>query len=902
MIINFLKFIANPTALLSTAYNGSILVGLTLLSIAYSTPAIAETRSNLLDTSNQLDSSAVSVSDLPETSPLSETTNRSTYATNLEPSSPNLASEPEPTEPQSTNNPTGLPQPSAPSTDPDYIIPPRIAPIVSDLPETSPLSETPNWSTSATNQEPSSPNVAPEPEPTKPPSTNTPNGLPQPSAPSTDPDYIIPPRSVPSVSDLPEASPLSETPNWSTYATDLEPSSPNLASEPEPTKPPSTNNPNGLPQPSAPSTDPDYIIPPRIAPDEKISPFTTNLPLNDIPISHLTEWEFSGFKTFAETTDSDIFFNGTLKLNSRVIESLSRNNIYRVDQKGTYLQLRTVPLERTITTTTTAPQTMTGLEIQMSLTAACIFPNTPSDQQCTYTPGLVIDRNSIDPEFFVPTRVFQTSQVGEVLKPETLAFMQLPGFQGGTSSQPIGVDFYFPNSGAYPGNSQSRKTKVDRKEEIDYTIAGTFSRVRQVVKANDREAVLGRTIRGFSLFVDDENRWLNTAIQAGAQFLPDVIPDLEGSTNPVNTNINRNLFLAANNTRLPSSSFTIYSAGLGRAESLTPNVTSLSQVPRANYNSLWLGLSPVIDRALEDGRIFYDPTGPQVTLVDAGAEGGANTNVQLFSAVNQNQYSTANLQNFYAQVYLGFLQQEVNFVRESIYREKSSYYPHLSFTGNWTGGEDILRYYTGVIASEKPKLYLGADYTRNTLNNWSFRGGAIGYLNPDRDYYSQLWGSVAKTFRFSRRANLTLSTGFNYALDRETRIGDVVSLSPASEVALSARLNWGIFSLGLTNYFGDILPNSYDDRLLAELTIRPLSTLTLSGYIAPIDKNSSRSLYGASVSWQLENKYNSPTLSLNWQNKQYDYGDDVFGNRLLLNDNVFTILFRIGSPANPLSR
>ncbi|MEG4109689.1 hypothetical protein QUA04_26820, partial [Microcoleus sp. S13_C5] len=124
MIINPLKFIVNPTGLLSTAYNGSILVGLTLLSIAYSTPAIAETRSNLLDKSNQLDSSAASVSDLPETTPLSETPNWFTYPTNQEPSSPNLASEPEPTEPQSTNNPTGLPQPSAPSTDPDYIIPP----------------------------------------------------------------------------------------------------------------------------------------------------------------------------------------------------------------------------------------------------------------------------------------------------------------------------------------------------------------------------------------------------------------------------------------------------------------------------------------------------------------------------------------------------------------------------------------------------------------------------------------------------------------------------------------------------------------------------------------------------------------------------------------------------------
>ncbi|MGC9528790.1 MAG: hypothetical protein ACP5D7_24950, partial [Limnospira sp.] len=453
--------------------------------------------------------------------------------------------------------------------------------------------------------------------------------------------------------------------------------------------------------------DPDYIIPPRVAPDDQISTLTTTLPLNDIPISHLTEWQVSGVQAFAETTNSDMVLDGTFKLHGEVIESLSRTNIYRVDQRGTYLQLRTVPLERRVKTTTTEPQTMTGLEIQMSLTGACFFPDAPSNRQCTYTPGLAIDRDSIDPEFFVPTRVFQTSKVGDVLEPETFAFMQLPGFQGGTSSQPIGVDFYFPNSGAFPGNNQSQRAEIDREEEIDYTIAGTFSRVRQVVKANDTEAVLGRTIHGFTLFWDDENRWLNTVIQAGAQFLPDVIPDLEGSENPVNTNINRNLFFAANNIRLPSGSFTIYSAGLGRARSLTPDVQSFSQVPRASYHSVWLGLSPVIDRSFEDDRIFYEATGPQLAI-GSGGEGGGSSNVELVSAVNQDLFSTANLQNVYAQVYLSFLQQDINAVRESVYREERQYYPHLSLTGNWTGTRDVLRYYTGVIASETLKVYLGA--------------------------------------------------------------------------------------------------------------------------------------------------------------------------------------------------
>ncbi|WP_293088674.1 hypothetical protein [Okeania sp. SIO3B5] len=677
---------------------------------------------------------------------------------------------------------------------------------------------------------------------------------------------------------------LAEIPKWSTSATDLKSPSQNLASQPNPTAPSLQKKPK---------PDPDYIMPPRIAADEKISPFTTSLPLNNTPISHLTKWQFSSSQTFANTANSNTFLNSILKLNGRVIESLTRNNIFTVDQKGTYFQLRSVPLDRKVTTRTIEPQTLTGLEISMSLTADCVFPGTPNNQKCTYTPSIATDRNSIDPDFLAPTRVLQTSQPGEVVRPETLAFMELPGFQGGTSSQPIGLELYFPNSGAFPGNTQSQESKVEREEENNYTISTTLSRVRQVVKANDTEAVMGRTIHGFTVFFDDENRGLNTAIQAGAQFLPDVIPELKGSENAVNSNINRHLFLAANNTRLPSSSFTIYSAGVGRAKSLTPDVTSLSQVPKGSYHSIWLGLSPIIDRSINEGRTFYKPTGPQLVTSKSGGEGGQNSNIELDSAVNQDTFSTGNLQNFYAQVYLSFLQQEANFVRESIYREEISYYPHLSFTGNWTGPQDVWRYYAGVITSEKVNFYLGGDYTIST-NGWSFRAGAIGYTNPDRDYYSQIFGNAAKRFRISKNANFTLSTFFNYAIDRETRIGDIVNNSPASELAASARLNWRIVSIGVTYYFGDILPNSFEDRLLLEFSIRPLQTVSFSGYIAPVDQTSSRSLYGASVTWQLNNKHNSPTLSLSWKNQEYDYGNDPFENHLIVTDNIFTVLFRLG--------
>lgn len=196
----------------------------------------------------------------------------------------------------------------------------------------------------------------------------------------------------------------------------------------------------------------------------------------------------------------------------------------------------------------------------------------------------------------------------------------------------------------------------------------------------------------------------------------------------------------------------------------------------------------------------------------------------------------------------------------------------------------------------------GALRPRNAGRSWKYRLGAVGYLNPDRDYYSQLWGNAAKTFRLAKNANLVFGGGFNYAIDRETKIGDITSISAASEVAFSARANWGLVSLGATYFVGDILPNSYNDRLVIEFAIRPLTTLRFSGYIAPVDETSSRSPYGASLTWQLENKFNSPTLSLSWQNQEYDYGKDPFDNDLLIKDNIFTILFKVGSPGRPFGR
>ena len=81
----------------------------------------------------------------------------------------------------------------------------------------------------------------------------------------------------------------------------------------------------------------DYIIPPKIAPQEKVHPFTTTLPLNGLPVSHLTQWEFYTGTNFGDHINTSFSSGGIFKIDGQIIESLTRDNIYTVDQKASYV-------------------------------------------------------------------------------------------------------------------------------------------------------------------------------------------------------------------------------------------------------------------------------------------------------------------------------------------------------------------------------------------------------------------------------------------------------------------------------------------------------------------------------------------------------------------------------------
>lgn len=628
-----------------------------------------------------------------------------------------------------------------------------------------------------------------------------------------------------------------------------------------------------------------YIIPPRVADEEKIQPRTTTIPLNGILINHLTKRQFGVGSSFGNNQNTSFDINTIVKLRGEVQENLTTNNIFTVDQSGEYLQLRTVRKSREINVNLTEPQTILGTELKLSITGSCILPGSNPDQICTYTPGL--RSADINADTLTPNRISQTTTVGDVVELETLAAISQPGFQSGAvNGEEIGIDLFLPNTGSFVGNSTGDDLSINRREEINNTPVATYSRVRQIVKVNDREAIMGRTIRGFSFILNDDNTLLNTALQLGYNLLPDIVPNIASSENRVNSNVNNNLFLAANNARLPANSFTAYHGGIAKAESVPPQATNLSEVPAATFNGIWLGASPIVKRSSNIITSFQEIS-PLTVLSSGGGEGGFDSDVSFISLINNQEFSTANLDNYYSQVYVTIFNQEVNNVSSNRYREETEYVPHLSFTGNITGTRQALRYYTGVIGAESIKAYGGLDFTRNTANGWNFSGGVIGYVNPDVDYYSQVTGSVGKRFPLSGNNSLVLSTGVNYAFDRETRSNDFVN-----SITLRGRVNLGNVWFGVTNYFGDILPDAIQNTLVTSVGIQFSNNFSLSAYYNPINQNSARSLYGAGARLRLGTNQNSPTLNLSWRNNEYDYGRNNPNLELKTNENVFKVFLR----------
>jgi hypothetical protein len=659
-----------------------------------------------------------------------------------------------------------------------------------------------------------------------------------------------------------------------------------------------------------------YLIAPRAVKLKDVNPSTTQIPINGTKTLHQSQSELTTGIESGNHRNSTVSINGIKLFSPYVAESISRQRVYRIEYTNSYNQVQTVRQQRDIVTTVVEPQTVLGMRQQISLIGDCLdFTSGGSDsssstgvkQLCAYIPGILTDNTSIDPDKLVPTKINQLAQFGEVISPESLAAILQPGFQTGANGQKVGIDLYFPRVGTTDGNLTNSIARVERREEQLNVPTVTTGRIQQVLVSNGTQSGIARTVRGFTFVLSDRNTAFNSGLQLLGTVLADAEPRIPPGKSGRAAKINPNLVLAANNARLPENSFTAYSAGWGYA-----NNTSDSQAGTpapAYYNTMWIGLSPMIDR-----QVFttssYRTTGSQRIKVASGGEGGAQSSVSSSISINDRNFSSPNIGNAYSQVYLTLFEQDADQLSTTRLRESTTYYPHISLSGNTTTANSVLRYYSGAIIDpglvprngrNQFKAYAGIDFTQTTPGGFSYDLAAVSYFNPDPEYYSRITANTSQKIGLGRNRayNLVLNAGLNYAIDGDTEFDRLRFRSGNSSINTGATLNLGDVSLGTTYFIPNGLPNSVDSLLSTNINWRIKDNIAISGYYTPINKNSPKSTYGLSAAFKVGKEYHSPSLVLNWSQNTTSFGQSATGNQLSTNENVFGLFFRFGEPINP---
>ncbi len=651
--------------------------------------------------------------------------------------------------------------------------------------------------------------------------------------------------------------------------------------------------------------DPRYQIAPRSVNLRKLNPALTQIVVNDVPLTHRTQFEVTGGTDIGDRSTTNPGLNATALNSPEASESVSNNRVYRTEYRSNYSQVRTVRQERNITTTVNSPETASGFRQQISFIGDCIsgiVSPTGVKQICTYLPGLKTDESSIDPKTLIPRRILPTSQFGDVVTPESRAAITAPGFQGGANGQLLGLDLYFPKVGSELGNSQGSERSFDRFEATTTVPMVSFGRINQVILANGRETAIARTVRGSSYIFNDRNTGWIAGIQAATELLPNVEPFLPSGKKGGSVEVDRSLLVAANNNRTPENSITAYSAGIGSG--FTPTD---SRANTANYRGIWIGFSPVVERQVSSISTLQTVGAERISL-SAGGEGGIDANTDVTALLNQNNFNSATISNAYVQTYLTRYERDVTTRNSTTIRERTDYQPHISASGNVTTPDSVFRYYSGVIfnpnktsdATNTSKAYVGVDYTKVEERGFSYNLAAIGYANPDPEYYSKITLNVNKQIPLGKNPayNLGISGGINYVLDG-AKVFDAVNFrSAASFMNLGARANLNNISVGATYYIATNMPNSLGNLLSTSASWKISSGLTLSGYYTPLNDNAARSPFGASANIRLGSNPYSPTLSLSWNRNEIDLGVDANNNRAGVSDNVFAAYLRFDAPLN----
>jgi hypothetical protein len=664
---------------------------------------------------------------------------------------------------------------------------------------------------------------------------------------------------------------------------------------------PAPNNTPAIPSENAPTPlkpastqDPRFLIPPKETNPNLVDPFSTQVILNGNKVSHFTRTVATAGYESGPFRNSDLSFDIYKMIGAKNVQSVTADRVVRVKSQLEVVGLRTVTQNQDIIVSVSKPQTLLGVREQISLDGNCLDG---SGRTCTYLPGIKIDDSVIDPDKLQPRGVVITSQFGDVVSPSSVAAIRAPGFQGGANGSNYGIDLYIPAIGLVnlpPGTIAT--LNGERQEKISTGIAVNATQISQDLANNGKESTLSRTIRSLNYINGDRNQVVNAFVNAAGQILPEFQPSIAPGEPGARIVVNPNLYHVANAIRIPDNSQTVFQSGTGYAAShgSDPRVP-----PGAKHLALWVGLSPVVEREFERDYRYITLRDPRIVTSGGGEGGTLPVDVNL----NGFGFNSGGLKNAYGQGYVSVYNRDVKRVDIEKIHQRTDYYPHVSLTGATFNGNTQWRYFTGAIvnAGFQPKTashvkaYVGTDYSVVNPRGLSLTVGGVGYLNPDPEYYSQLSTSVNQSIALGSnpRNNLILGVNANYVIDGAIKIQSLPVRSAQSYISAGMAVNLGDVSLGGTQFFGNILPESVENKTIFNVGWKITDRLKVGGFVSAFDRNMTKNPFGASLGYDLDPSSNS-TLYLGWNAAEIDFRRTLGPTANTYKDNTISVSLRYG--------
>ncbi|AFY93720.1 hypothetical protein [Chamaesiphon minutus] len=663
---------------------------------------------------------------------------------------------------------------------------------------------------------------------------------------------------------------------------------------PPPNNTPAVPSPN-VPVAPQPAKDPRFIIAPQVLDPKIVDPFSTQFVLNGNKVSHFTSTvAIAGFEA-GNFRNTDLNFDVYKLIGARSIQSVTADRVVRVNTQLETVGIRNVVQNQDIAVSVAKPQTLLGFRQQISLDANCL--NNPG-QICTYLPGIKIDDPVIDPRKLQPTGARITSQFGDVISPASVAAIREPGFQGGANGQEFGIDITVPAVGLVPPPEGSPPPVLtgERQETFKNNVAVNYARLNQSFATNGVESTVGRTIRALNYVNGDRNQLANGIVNALGQVLPDFQPSIAPGKPGARIVVNPNLYRAANALRIPDNSLTVYQAGTGYA----PSFGSDPRVPPgANHQAIWVGMSPVVEREFLRDYRYITLREPRIVASGGGEGGGVPIDVNL----NGFGFNSGGLQNAYGQGYVTVFNRDVSRVDTDTIRQRTDYYPHISLTGTTLTENTLWRYYTGAIVNpgfdakttSNIKAYVGSDYSSVNPRGLSYSIGGVGYLNPDPEYYTQLFANATQSIGLGNnpRNNLVIGFNANYIIDGAITLQSLPIRTTQSFINAGLAFNFGDISIGGTQFFGNVLPESIDRKTVFNLNWKVTDRLKIGGFFTAFDNNISTNPFGANISYDLDPNSNS-AIYLGWNAAEIDFRRTLGPTSNVYKDNTVSVSIKYG--------